>query len=117
MYSTAKLFAALVVTDADGNIACGISSSFSNFSTGPAAYVPTFTRINSNAASALVVSVIAPIQISLTTPFIYIPTRVGLQINPTEACAQGNGTENYGYPVQQGSISLLNSISSWSDFS
>jgi hypothetical protein len=89
------------VTDANGKVACGTISSFSNVAPSAAACVATFTGINANAAASFGSIAATAVQISLTTPFIHIPTRSGLEISPSEACVQGNGTENYGYPVQQ----------------
>ena len=101
-YSTAKVFVAPPVTDSNGNVACGTLSSFSKAPTDPAACVPTFTGINANAAAYFHGNNKAQVvEISLTTPFIHVPTRAALRIGPSEACAQGNGAENYGYPVQQ----------------
>jgi hypothetical protein len=93
------------VTDSNGNVACGTLSSFSSAASDPAACVPTFTGINSNAAAMFDRNGAQGVMISLTTPFVHVPTRAGLQINPTEACVQGSGAENYGYPVQNVSFS------------
>lgn len=100
-YSTVKVFTAAAVTDARGNVACGTLSSFSKAATDPAACLPTFTGINSNAAAYFEGKGAEAIEISLTTPFIHVPTRPAVKISPSEACAQGNGAENYGYPVQE----------------
>ena len=105
MYSTAKVFAAPAVTDLNGNVACGTLSSFSNVAAGAAACVPTFTGINANAAANFDSNEGQGVEISLTTPFIHVPTRAALQVSPSEVCAQGNGSENYGYPVQKVSSS------------
>jgi len=101
VYSTAKVFTAPAVTDSNGNVACGTLSSFSNVATDAAACVPTFTGINSNAAAYFDSNGGQGVEISLTTPFVHVPTRAALQISETEVCAQGNGTENYGYPAQE----------------
>jgi hypothetical protein len=105
VYSTAKVFAAPAVTDSNGNIVCGTISSFSNVASDATACIPTFTGINSNAAANFDSNGGQGVEISLTTPFIYIPTRAALQVSPSEVCVQGNGSENYGYPVQQVSSS------------
>jgi hypothetical protein len=101
VYSTAKVFVAPAVTDSDGNVACGTLSSFSSVAADATACVPTFTAINSNAAANFDTNGGQGVHIALTTPFIHVPTRTALQLSPSEVCAQGNGTENYGYPVQQ----------------
>jgi hypothetical protein len=89
------------VTDLNGNVACGTLLSFSTIASDVEACVPTFTAVNSNAAAYFDSNGGQGVEISLTEPFIHVPTRTGLQISPSEVCAQGNGTENYGYPVQQ----------------
>jgi len=95
------VFAAPAVTDLSGNIACGTLSSFSNVASDASACVPTFTGINENAAAYFDSNGGQGVVITLTTPFVHVPTRAALEISPSEACAQGNGIENYGYPVQQ----------------
>jgi hypothetical protein len=95
------------VTDANGNVACGTLSTFATLpsNTVPAACVPTFTGINSNAAAYFDNNGGQGVEITLTTPFVHVPTRAALQLSPTEACVQGNGTQNYGYPAQEVSSS------------
>lgn len=92
------------MTDPSGNVACGTLLSFSNAASDATACVPTFSAINSYAAAYYDSDGAQGVEISLTTPFVHIPTRAGLQVSPSEVCAQGNGTENYGYPVQQVSL-------------
>jgi len=101
VYHTAKVFVAPAVTDSEGNVVCGTVSSFTNVASSPAACVPTFTGVNSHAAAYFDNIEAKGVEISLTTPFVHVPTRADLHINPTEACVQGSGIENYGYPVQQ----------------
>ena len=96
------MFEAPAVTDAAGNVACGTLLNFATVASDVEveACVPTFTAVNSNAAAYFDNGGGQGIEISLTEPLVHVPTRTGLQISPTDACAQGNGTENYGYPVQ-----------------
>jgi hypothetical protein len=101
VYSTAKVFTAPPVTDAFGNVACGTLLSFSNVPSSASACVPTFQAMNSNAAAYYDSNGDPAVEIALTAPFIHIPTRTEVQISPSEVCAQGNGTVNYGYPAQQ----------------
>jgi len=101
VYHTAKIFVAPAVTDSAGNVVCGTVSSFTNVASTAPACIPTFSGVNEHAAAYYDSNGGQGVAITLTTPFVHVPTRADLLLSPTEACVQGNGKENYGYPVQQ----------------
>jgi hypothetical protein len=129
VYSTVRIITAEAVTDSSGNKVCGTTSacesafpinsdsmlsSISSIypsvisileSTATSTNELVFTGINSNVDSYFFTNQTATqtgVIISLTTPFVYAPTRDAKAVvdGMSRICTQGPGLENYGYPVQ-----------------
>lgn len=84
----------------------GFSQSFSEGGPFTSTYsnIPTFT-VNPFAASYFGENgtKISASEVSLATPYVFLPTRgsKGATADVHDACTQGAGAENYGYPLQE----------------